>query len=148
MTSSVEIMACCLLSAKPLSEAMLTYCQLDIWEHILLNVLYQTVFIQDNKFENVVGKMGPFYRFLCVNEVGRWHKLVANGRQRISYRKLCYKWLEILWTAQFLNVHSSVFQIAQSNANNMYTHFLISIWLTFWYFRYFSTSRIDNELAK
>ena len=30
----VQIMACCLFGAKPLSEPIRTYCQLDPWEHI------------------------------------------------------------------------------------------------------------------
>ena len=49
-------MAWHLFSTKPLSEPMLDYCQLYSWEHI--SVIYnQYIFIDENQFENVVGKL-------------------------------------------------------------------------------------------
>ena len=46
-------MACHLFGAKPLSEPMLLYCQLDHKEHISVE-FYLKVFTQENALENVV----------------------------------------------------------------------------------------------
>ena len=40
---------------KPLFESMLTYCQLDHWEQILVKLeTSTTVFIQENEIENIL----------------------------------------------------------------------------------------------
>ena len=62
-------MACRLAGAKPLSEPMLEYCWLEPWRQIQWN-LHQNlyIFIQENAFENVVGKMAAMLsRPQCVN---------------------------------------------------------------------------------
>ena len=41
-SSLVQVMACRLFGAKPLPEPMLSYCQLDSWEHI--SVKYESEF--------------------------------------------------------------------------------------------------------
>ena len=52
-----QIMACRLVGAKPLSQAMLGYCKLDPGKQTSLKSnLY--ILIQENAFENVVSKMG------------------------------------------------------------------------------------------
>ena len=38
-SSLVQVMACCLIGAKPLPEPMLAYCQLDTWEQIGIRML-------------------------------------------------------------------------------------------------------------
>ena len=51
-------MACRLVGAKPLSESLLDYCQLDPCEHISMK--FETKynnFIDKNAFENAVWKM-------------------------------------------------------------------------------------------
>ena len=54
----VQIMACCLFSAMPLSKPMLAYCQLDPKNKLQWNFNQNsTIFIQENTFENVVCKM-------------------------------------------------------------------------------------------
>ena len=54
-------MACCLFGAKPLSEAMLPYCQLGqkdtYFGEILPEILFLKVFIQENALEKVICKM-------------------------------------------------------------------------------------------
>ena len=51
-------MACCLSGAKPLSEPMLNYCQLDPCEHFQWNLNHNaTIFIDENARENVVCEM-------------------------------------------------------------------------------------------
>ena len=51
-------MACRLAGAKPLSEQMLEYCELDFWEQTPVKS-YRNVYIifQENAFQNVVWKM-------------------------------------------------------------------------------------------
>ena len=44
-------MACRLDGAKPLSDPVLEYCWLDIWEHTSFNRNWN-IFIQENSFEN------------------------------------------------------------------------------------------------
>ena len=54
----VQIMACRLFGAKPLSEPMLKYCQLDLTNKLQWNSNRNTkFFIQENAFENVVCEM-------------------------------------------------------------------------------------------
>ena len=51
-------MVCRLFGAKPLSEPMMTYCQLDHKEHISIKYhLNSKVFIQENSFENILCEM-------------------------------------------------------------------------------------------
>ena len=51
-------MACRRNDTKPLSEPVLTYCQLDPKEHISMNFIRNSnIFIQENMFENVVCQM-------------------------------------------------------------------------------------------
>ena len=51
-------MACRLIGAKPLSEPMLDYCQLDPCEHISVKSNQNTtIFIEENARENVVCEM-------------------------------------------------------------------------------------------
>ena len=52
-------MACHLFSAKPLSEPMLDYCQLDPWLQISVNQNI-AIFIQIIAIENVVCEMAAF----------------------------------------------------------------------------------------
>ena len=49
----VQIMACRLIGAKPLPEAMLAYCNLDSWTQWKSNRI-SIIFIQENAFEFVV----------------------------------------------------------------------------------------------
>ena len=49
-------MACDLIGAKPLTEPMLTYYQLDPWEQISMIFKYK-IRIQENAFENVAWEM-------------------------------------------------------------------------------------------
>ena len=51
-------MAYRLFGTKPLSEPMVPHCQLDSYFNEILFEIQ--VFIQENLFENVVGKMAPF----------------------------------------------------------------------------------------
>ena len=54
----VQIMACRLFGAKPLSEPMLTYCQLNTQEQIPRSFIrYSKIFNEDNAFENGVYKL-------------------------------------------------------------------------------------------
>ena len=51
-------MAWCFLDAKPLSDPMLTYCELDPLEYISVEFNHNlNIFIQENAFENVVRKL-------------------------------------------------------------------------------------------
>ena len=63
-------MACRLDGAKPLSERMLEYCNLNPWEQTSVKYfrnLYTV--IQENAFENVVWKMAAVLsRPQCVND--------------------------------------------------------------------------------
>ena len=54
----VQVLACRLFGAKPLSEPMLTYCQLGPWEQTSGNSNRNTkLFIHENAFETVVCEM-------------------------------------------------------------------------------------------
>ena len=54
----VQIMACCLIGAKPLSKPMLGYCQLDPYEQTSVKSNQNTkLFIHENAFENIVCRM-------------------------------------------------------------------------------------------
>ena len=68
-------MACRLVGAKPLSESLLDYCQLDPCEHISMK--FETKynnFIDKNSFENVVWKMAAILSWpQCIN----WSPAVA-----------------------------------------------------------------------
>ena len=56
--SLVQIMACRLFGAKPLSEPMLNYCQLETCKHISMTFWSNTtVCIEENAFESVICKM-------------------------------------------------------------------------------------------
>ena len=61
--SLVQIMACCLFTAKLLSEPMLTYCQIGQEDHISKTTKYNwKVFIVCNAFENVC-KMSVIFNY-------------------------------------------------------------------------------------
>ena len=61
-----QIMACCLIGTKPLSELVLPYCQLDFKEHIAVKLyLNSKVFAQENA-QNVVWKTAAMSRLQCV----------------------------------------------------------------------------------
>ena len=56
----VQIMACRLLSTKPLSESVPAYCQLELYFRNKFQWNYNqnsNIFIQENAFENVICKM-------------------------------------------------------------------------------------------
>ena len=56
--SSVQVMACRLLDAKPLHEPMLTYCQLNPQEPLQWNSNQNTkIFIYENASENIACEM-------------------------------------------------------------------------------------------
>ena len=58
----VQVMACRLFGAKPLTDPLLTYCQLDSWEHISVNSNRNSViFIQETAFEIVVYHNGGHF---------------------------------------------------------------------------------------
>ena len=69
-------MACHLFAAKPLSEPMLKYCQLDPWEQILVKFTRNlNISIQENAFENAVCEIAVILpRPQCVNAslFGSW----------------------------------------------------------------------------
>ena len=51
-------MGCRLFGTKPISEPIMTYCQLDPRKIVEWNIIWNSkVFIQENAFENVVWKM-------------------------------------------------------------------------------------------
>ena len=57
-----QTMACRLFGAKPLSEPMLAYCQLDSWEQISVKFEWESChFHSRNAFENVVGQNGGHF---------------------------------------------------------------------------------------
>ena len=59
-------MAWRLLGAKPLSEPMLTYDRLDVWEKSPGNINRNSnIFIQDNAIKNVVCKMTAIFFAAC-----------------------------------------------------------------------------------
>ena len=63
-------MACHLFGTKPLSEPMMTYCQLDPKENISMNYYLKfKVFIQQNAFENIIWEMADIlFQSQCVNK--------------------------------------------------------------------------------
>ena len=65
-------MACRLIGARPLSEPMFDYCQLDPWEHISMKINQNTaIFIEENTRETVVCEMASILsRPQCVNDCG------------------------------------------------------------------------------
>ena len=67
----VQIMACRLFGAKPLSEPMLPCCQLDHEDHISVKFYSNSkVLIHENAVENVVCKMAAIVsRSQCVNRI-------------------------------------------------------------------------------
>ena len=55
-------MACRLFGTKPLSELMLAYCQLGLWEQIQWNFNQNSnIFIKENEFENVIRKIATIF---------------------------------------------------------------------------------------
>ena len=48
----VQVMACRLFGAKPLSEPMLAYCQLDIWEQISLKSSLKFIYFHSRKCDS------------------------------------------------------------------------------------------------
>ena len=62
----VQIMACRLFGAKPLSEPMLGNCQLDPWEQNPVKI--QSKFLQENALENAVCKTA------AILSRGKWVK--------------------------------------------------------------------------
>ena len=76
IASLIQIMACCLFGAKPLSDPMLPYCQLDPKEQISVE-FYSKIknFIQENTLENVTCKMAAITSQTCVtSSVGNSHR--------------------------------------------------------------------------
>ena len=68
----VQIMACRLDSAKPLSEPMLSYCQLHPKEHISMKFYFNSnIFIQENVSDHVVCEMAVIW------PRGRWVNCLA-----------------------------------------------------------------------
>ena len=64
----LQVMACCLLGAKPLPETMLNHCQLEPEEHISIECdLNLKVLIQENAFENVCKMLAILFRPQCIN---------------------------------------------------------------------------------
>ena len=56
--SLFQIIACRLLGAKPLSEPVMAYYYLESWKYISMNLNQsKTIFVDGNKFENVVCKI-------------------------------------------------------------------------------------------
>ena len=67
-SSLVQIMACRLVSAKPLSEPILEYFQLDDEEQISVKSYQNSnIFIQQNAFKNVVCEMAFCLSFNVLN---------------------------------------------------------------------------------
>ena len=76
-----QIMACRLVGAKPLSEPLLEYCELDHWEQKSVKWTIgnknqwnlnrnSNIFIQENAFENIVWKMTAILsRPKCVKKI-------------------------------------------------------------------------------
>ena len=61
-------MACRPVGAKPLSEAMMEYCQLDPYEQTSMKFQSRCSFADKNLRENVVWKIAAImYRLQCVN---------------------------------------------------------------------------------
>ena len=59
--SLVQIMACRLVGAKPLSGPMLEYCWFDLRKKLQWNLKRNScIFTQENASENIVGKMAAF----------------------------------------------------------------------------------------
>ena len=75
----VQVMACCLFSAKPLPKPMGTYCQLDPEEQS--SKQNTKLFIEEIAFENVVCEMAAFL------SRGRWVKIPFQ----------CQCWLQLMY---------------------------------------------------
>ena len=67
----VQIMACCLFGAKPLTKPMQGYCQLDPLEPTSLE-FYQNTQLCKTASENIVCEMSPILSIDCVN--GKEHE--------------------------------------------------------------------------
>ena len=87
-------MACRLVGAKPLSESLLDYCQLDPYEHISMK--FETKynnFIDKNAFENAVWKMAAILSWpQCVN----WSPAVVSslrGKRESNEARREWGWL-------------------------------------------------------
>ena len=61
-------MVCRLFGANPLSETMLTYCQLGYNEHISMKLWNLAVYIFENTLENICKIETIFSWTQCVNE--------------------------------------------------------------------------------
>ena len=76
----VQVMACRVLDAKPLPEPMLTYCQLDSWQHIL--VKFESEFYhfhsRKNAIENVCQTGGHLVQGGWVNGLTHCFKFQTN----------------------------------------------------------------------
>ena len=95
----VQIMACCLYSAKPLSEPMLVYCQLDPKnEFQRISNQNTKLFIHANAFENIVCEMAAILsRGRCVNSL-----MTAINHSKFFHNVLT--WVQNLqkgWSAYF-----------------------------------------------
>ena len=73
----LQIMACRLCGAKPFSETMLPYCQLDPKEHISVKLYLKfKSFHSRNLFENVLSEMAAILsRAQCVKAIAFWGSL-------------------------------------------------------------------------
>ena len=67
--SLVQIMACHLFGAKPLSKPMLAYCELNPWNIFQWNLNQDTmIFIEENDFENVCKMAAILWWSYCVKD--------------------------------------------------------------------------------
>ena len=84
----VQIMACRLDGAKPLSEPMLTYCELDPKEHISMKFYFESnIFIEENSCEHVVCEMMQVDQRLINVVLGKRGENEQHLSHSISFRK-------------------------------------------------------------
>ena len=85
----VQIMACRLDGAKPLSEPMLTYCELDPKEHISMKFYLElNILIEENACEHVVCEMMTQVDQRLINVVlGKRGENEQHLSRSISFRK-------------------------------------------------------------
>ena len=103
-------MACRLFGAKPLSKPMLSYCQLDLWEHTSV------------KFES---KYKPFHSWKCT-----WICRFGNGEYFVQGEKLRldhFRYLSIQW-----DLHT-VKRVCLTELGRVSLHFVSSPNLFTWY---------------
>ena len=101
LSSLVQLMTCHLYSAKPLTESMMIYCQLDAREQYLRKLNQNTkLFFQENTQKLSFAKRQPFFRPQCVNSHKLQHSFFLNTRiPCTSCDLLCgiSLWILLLW---------------------------------------------------